>query len=181
MFNAVRFEEEHRFEGHTSSVMSLSWARNGKRVVSGSQDNTVRLWDVETKRQIGETLNGHSDAITSVAISGDGKIVISASLDHTVRLWLINGDRLIQTYSRKCRMGVRSVSISENGRHAVSSRGTVWDTRRMKRIGKLRVPSSGIGKAIFSQVGEKLVSGSPDGTVKMWNLDEMKQIRGKYF
>ena len=74
--------ELRKFEGHTSSVYSVAFS--GKQVVSGSADNTVRLWDVESGAEL-RKFEGHTKYVTSVAFSG--KQVASGSQDKTVRLW----------------------------------------------------------------------------------------------
>ena len=64
------------------------WLRpDGKTLASGSADQSVRLWDVATHRQVGPPLTGHTDAVNSVAFSPDGKTLASGSADDTVRLW----------------------------------------------------------------------------------------------
>ena len=65
----------------------MAFSPDGKRIVSGSGDNTVRLWDADTGQPIGEPLTGHTGAVTSVAFSPDGKRIASGSGDNTVRLW----------------------------------------------------------------------------------------------
>jgi WD40 repeat protein len=73
--------------GHTNWVHSVAFSPDGKTLASGSGDQTVRLWDVATGRQIGKPLTGHTDFVTSVAYSSDGKTLASGSDDGTVRLW----------------------------------------------------------------------------------------------
>jgi WD40 repeat protein len=73
-------------EGHSSSVSSVAFSPDGKQVVSGSDDQTVKLWDTATGAAL-QTLKGHSGSVTSVAFSPDGKQIVSSSSDRTVRLW----------------------------------------------------------------------------------------------
>lgn len=72
-------------KGHTSSVNSLCWSRDGNVIVSGSSDKTVRVWNTAYGSQ--NILNGHTDEVTSVAISYDNNYIFSAGLDKTIRVW----------------------------------------------------------------------------------------------
>jgi WD40 repeat protein len=72
--------------GHTDGVQSAAFSPDGKRIVTTSRDNTVRLWDAESGKQIGEPLTGHTDGVRSAAFSPDGKRIVTASDDKTARL-----------------------------------------------------------------------------------------------
>jgi WD40 repeat protein len=60
---------------------------DGKHIVSGSLDRTIRIWDAETGQVVVGPLEGHNDLVMSVAFSPDGKRIVSGSYDQTIRVW----------------------------------------------------------------------------------------------
>jgi WD40 repeat protein len=64
----------------------VAFSPDGKRIVSGSLDNTLKVWDAETGQEM-LTLKGHSDPVYSVAFSSDGKRIVSGSDDNTLKVW----------------------------------------------------------------------------------------------
>jgi hypothetical protein len=89
----------HRQPKHSKSVQSAAFSGDGKRVVTASDDKTVRVWDAESGKQIA-VLRGHDYLLSSAAFSGDGTWVVTASNDNTARIWdvtwatLMRGDAL---------------------------------------------------------------------------------------
>ena len=154
----------------TMSVMAFS--RDGHRVVSGGPDKTMRVWDADTGKPIGQPLIGHTDQIYSVAFSPDGKRIVSGG-DTTVRLWDADtgkpiGQPLIgHTYL------VPSVAFSPDGHRVVSGSFDktvrVWDADTGLPIGPPITSTSGVYSVAFSPDGRRLVSGSQDKTVRVWD------------
>jgi WD40 repeat protein len=75
-----------KFVGHTASVVNAAFSADGKRILSGSDDGTLRLWDAVKFTEI-RVFTGHERGVKTVTLSADGKRALSGSSDTTVRLW----------------------------------------------------------------------------------------------
>ena len=103
--------------GHSSVVRNVAFSPDGTRVVSGSSDDTVIIWDAETGKPIGEPWEGHRDWVSSVAFSPDGKQVVSGSSDdpnyrwdYMIFIWDVDEESWIQ---RLCRIAGRNFTQAE--------------------------------------------------------------------
>ena len=72
--------------GHKYGVYSVAYSPDGTKIISGSWDNTIKIWDANTGQCL-KTLEGHSDDLESVAYSPDGTKIISGSDDPTIKIW----------------------------------------------------------------------------------------------
>jgi WD40 repeat protein len=86
LWDARTGQEVLSLEGHTNWVRGIAWSSDGTRLVSGSEDRTVRVWDVNSGQEA-LTLKGHTALVYGVAWSPDGRRLASASGDLTVRIW----------------------------------------------------------------------------------------------
>jgi FOG: WD40 repeat len=111
--------------GHTDDVMSLSFSPDGKLLASGSNDGTVRLWDVDQGTNIASL--AATSQVHSVAFSPDGALLASAGLDRTLRLWDVAHR---EPFASPIRGGGASVAFAPNGRLLVSGSDNlvrIWD------------------------------------------------------
>jgi WD40 repeat protein len=106
--------ERNLLKGHEDQVYPVAFSPDGKTIVSGSRDGTIRLWDT-TGKPIGQPLQGHESAVMSVAFSPDGKTIVSGSWDNTIRLWDTSGKPIGQPFKGH-EHGVYSVDLLQKSR-----------------------------------------------------------------
>jgi eukaryotic-like serine/threonine-protein kinase len=71
---------------HSGSVDTIAFSRDGKSILTGSDDNNARLWDAATGRPIGPPFT-HQGEVTTVAFSPDARVIVTGSTDNKARLW----------------------------------------------------------------------------------------------
>ena len=104
-----------------SSMQSIAFSPNGKVLAGGDANGAIVLWNMETRRLLGQIFMGHTHPVFSVAISPDGQILASGSGDRTVMLWdLATGQRIgppLQGHAQ----AVSGVVFSRDGKTLASS------------------------------------------------------------
>ena len=160
--------------GHTGVVASLAFKPNSYLLASGSEDKTIRIWDVgdNTNLRHVRTLRGHTDWVGSVAWSPDGKTLASTSADGTVRLW--NPDNGINfAVLRGHTEEVMCVAWSPDGRILASGSKDktvrLWNPDTHGTLRVLRGHTEWASALAFSPNGQTLASGSADRTIRLWN------------
>ena len=165
--------------GHTDAVNSVAYSPDGRTVLSGSDDSTLKLWDVASGREI-RTFSGNTAAVTAVAFSPDGQTVLSNSRDRTLKLWDVATGQEIRTFPGGTN-GVSSVAYSPDGRMALSdsedSTLKLWDVATGQEIRTFSGNTAAVIAVAFSPDGRTALSGSEDGTLELWDVTSGREIR----
>jgi serine/threonine protein kinase len=162
----------HTLTDHYGWVFSVAISPDGQTLVSGSDDKTIKIWNLANENLI-RTLAGHSKSVNSVAISPDGQTLVSGSYDKTIKIWNLANGNLIRTLTGHSE-SVNSVAISPDGQTFVSGSYEktikIWNLANGNLIRTLAGHSKSVNSVAISPDGQTLISGSEDETIKIWNL-----------
>ena len=150
-------------------------------VVSASSDTTLKVWDLVTGRELC-TLEGHSAPVGSVALSPDHRLAISGSADKTLRLWDLESGHEIRAFgSPSERVELQPVNFEGDlalGRSPGDETLRLWNLRNKDHVRTLIGSNSDWVTSLgVSWNARRVVSGSFDGTIRIWDLDTGCNLR----
>ncbi|KAJ3216610.1 hypothetical protein HDU67_009217 [Dinochytrium kinnereticum] len=169
--NAVR----NTFWGHKGNIKCVEFVgEEGRAIISGSSDNTCRIWDTESSECLG-VLEGHSSRIWDVASSRSGALVASASGDGTVKVWDMTAPKIPCVNTLSGASGdVYSAVFHPGGDHLATGGYDklvrLYDAERGIVIKTFSGHQGAVTRTVFSPLGNLIVSGSKDNTIKFWDI-----------
>jgi WD40 repeat protein len=165
--------------GHTDRVESAEFSPDGKWIVSGSLDGTVKLWDATTGQQL-LSFVAHQNSVNDLAFSGDGMHLVTVSDDATAKIWDLS-PRAEGPVLSEPGGAFSGVSYSPDGTRLATSNFNgslkIWDATSGKELSALSGRDDGPANAIcFSPDGKLLVSGYYSGFGIIWDITTRKRV-----
>lgn len=167
-----KFSLANTLTGHRWWVRSVAISSDGETLVSGSRDQTIKIWNLKTETLV-NTLTGHDLWVRSVAISPDGQSIVSGSYDNTIKIWNLNTGELLNSLTGHGD-AIWSVAISPDGQTLVSGSQDdtikVWNLKTGELLNSLLANSNGVAAIGISPDGQTVVSGGFDNSIKIWDF-----------
>jgi len=169
--------------GHSGTVSSLKFTPDGKYLISGCYDRSIKMWDVATGSEI-RTFSGHIDCVSSIDISADGKYLVSAANKDNLKLWDLYTGKELMNFTGHV-FDVKCVVFSPDGKRIASAAwdqsACIWDVKTGKAIYNI-IPSDGYNYAIsFSPDGNQIIFGGEKGVIHVCDAatgNEINKLKG---
>lgn len=193
VWNTNSFKELYRFDkgNHNTPIACIALSPNGKLLASGYYDATIKVWSINTfkgrkfLKQIklsGEKYGknmGYDNQVCSLAFSPNGRYLAGGSSDGEFKIWDTKTFKEVYNPHKES----YAVTFSPNGKSLAigDSRDIViWEMegfKKVKKFGYLEGHTRAVNSVIFNSTGEYLISGSNDGTIKIWDMKTFKEVR----
>ena len=176
------FEEDQ--DQWEAEIRMLAFTQDGKTLASGSEDETVLLWNTESGTKQA-TLRGHEEVVTTVTFSVDGKTVASGDANKIIKVWDVKTKRERATL-RGHKNTINALTFAPEGTSPYSgclasgsADGTIrfWDPNNGKELAIFTAGHTEWVKAVaFTEDGTILASAAFNGTVEVWNLKTGQEL-----
>lgn len=155
-------------------VASAGFSPDGKHIVTGSWDNSARVWNAESGQAELKLTGQHEGFVNSAVYSPDAATIATASDDKTAVLWNA-GSGAVERVLKGHAAAVRSAVFSPDGKRLLTAStdktARLWDVATGAEIRKFEGHAWGVLSAAFSADGSKVITGSEDNTARVWNVD----------
>jgi COMPASS component SWD3 len=191
----------YTFEGHLAGISTLAWSPDGQWIASGSDDKTIRFWNVNTVSQLRslallsvslltvlsqgrahtKTFEGHHNYVYQIAFAPKGNILVSGSYDEAVFVWDVRRARVMRSLPAHSDP-VAGIDVVHDGTLIVSCAldglVRVWDTHSGQCLRTLVHEDNPPATCVkFSPNGKYILAWTLDGCVRMWNYVESRVIK----
>jgi WD40 repeat protein len=161
---------------HDDVFLDVAFRADGKQLVTGGTDGTVRVFDVASGTQKLK-INSHADWVTNVCYSPDGKYIATGSRDKTAKIFNAESGSLITTHSEH-NAPVKAVAYAPDGKSVLSAGGSrvrIWNVEDSKLLGEIASFENDVHSMLVS--GESVVASSADRSVRHFKLGDQSLVR----
>jgi serine/threonine-protein kinase len=178
------------FRGAANPLGSVVFLPDGKRALSAGGlyngiDNTVRLWELATGRELRPAFEGHKHAISSLALTADGSRVYSGGWDSSIRAWDVEGNRPPAVFPIMGNTFVNCLALSPDGTLLLAGcrdrTVRVLDVQNGKERGRFTGHTDSLNAVALAPNSKLAASGGVDRTMRLWDVEsctEMLRIEG---
>jgi RNA polymerase sigma factor (sigma-70 family) len=163
---------------HMHNIISLLYSRDGKKLVSGSWDATVRMWDATTGEEL-RRFKSDSEGLSSVALSPDGSVVAGGNMHRTLFFWDAATGKELRRFEG-LENTVFGLTFAPDGKTLAGVSGNVarvWDVASGKEVRRWVGPKEDLRPFVFSPDLKTIALGSREGAIHRWDLTTEKEVK----
>ncbi|MGE0760162.1 MAG: hypothetical protein AB7O38_24330, partial [Pirellulaceae bacterium] len=160
-----------RFSPH-AAVVSVDYSPDGKLLVTGSWDNSARIWDVASGKDIQQLVGAHTGTVNCATFSPEGKFVLTTSDDKTARLWDRSTGQVVRDFvghAGPVRFGLFSARGDRILTTSDDKTARLWDAASGRELQEFKSHEWGVLCAAFSADGTRIITGSADSSARIWD------------
>ncbi|ANM30995.1 hypothetical protein ABI59_17570 [Acidobacteria bacterium Mor1] len=159
-------------------LMSISFAPDGRRIVSGSGSGIASIWDTHTGSTL-RTIFAHDGAVGALAVSRDGELLVTGSSDRQAKLWETKTGNLLETFDGHGH-AVTAVSFSPDAKLVLTGCADgiarLWNLEAKLLRAFPKHPAS-ITSVSIGRDGSTLLTAAADGQATLWRIDQDKPVQ----
>ncbi|MBW4561527.1 MAG: hypothetical protein KME32_10310 [Mojavia pulchra JT2-VF2] len=165
--------------GHSGSIYTVALTPDGKYIISGSDDKTIKVWNWQTGEEV-RTLAGHDDYVRAIVLTSDGKYIISGSHDTTIKVWNWQIGEEVRTLTGHTGW-VNAVALTPDSKYVISASADktlkLWDWHTGEVLRTLTGHTKSVNAVALASDSKYVISASADKTLKLWDWHTGEVLR----